>query len=194
MTLTLDATVGGAASNSYATAAQGDSYFDGRPFASAWTSATTAVKEQALVYATSLLDRERWAGIKGMTTVSAYTQALAFPRRWVPSLEFDQQEDYIAEYFVDLTVAYYSSLTIPTPVVRACCELALALLNAGASDPFVDASGIRNIKREKVDVIETEYVDLALRSRGLGLFPQVVALIAPLLRTQSGAGAGVERI
>lgn len=192
--MAIDATVGGATSNAYCLASDGDAYFAGRLFASAWTNATQQQKEAALIYATTLLDREKWVGTKGSTTVSSYTQALAWPRRWAPSLEFDQQEDYIAEYFVDLTVAYYSSLVIPQPIIRATCELALALLQAGTTDPFVDANGTRNIKREKVDVIETEYLDVQQRTRGLGLFPQVIALIAPLLRTQSGAGAGVERV
>jgi hypothetical protein len=191
MTLTLDATVGGSAANSYCDLTTAQGYLDGRPFAAAWTAASATQQTQALVYATTLLDREKWVGTKGMTIVGGYTQALAWPRRWAPSLEFDQQEDYIAEYFVDLTVAYYSSLQIPAPIIRATCELALAILNAGTSDPFID--GTRNIKSERVDVLDTVYLDIHLRTRGLGLFPQVVALVAPLLRSQQ-SGAQVERV
>jgi hypothetical protein len=187
----LDATVAGPTANAYCDADTAQAYFDGRPFAAAWTAASLSQREQALVYATMLLDREKWVGIKGTTTTGGYAQALAWPRRWAQSLEFDQQADYIAEYFVDTTIAYYSSLTIPVPIIRATCELALAVLNAGTTDPFID--GTRNIRSERVDVLDTVYLDVHLRTRGLGLFPQVVALVAPLLRSQS-QGAQMERI
>lgn len=191
MALTLIATVGGATSNSYVTAADADAYFDGRAFASAWTSATTGQKEQALVYATTLLDRERWLGAKGSTFTLALTQALAWPRRWATTLEADAGPEIISEYFIDTALGYYSELTIPPPIVRATCELALEILRAGTTDPFT-LDRTRNVKRKKIDVIDTEYFAPGQRARGLGLFPAVVALIAPLLRS-SGASE-VERV
>ena len=44
--------------NSYATAADGDAYHDGHLYATAWTGATLANKEKALVMATRLIDGE----------------------------------------------------------------------------------------------------------------------------------------
>src|SRR5437879_10832379 len=44
--------------NSYASAADGDAYYDGHLYASAWTAATTANKEKALVFATRLIDSQ----------------------------------------------------------------------------------------------------------------------------------------
>src|SRR5258707_9580162 len=44
--------------NSYADAADGDAYYDGHLYASAWTAATTTNKEKALVMATRLVDSQ----------------------------------------------------------------------------------------------------------------------------------------
>ncbi len=191
MALTLNATVGGATANSYLTVSAADSYFDGRAFADAWTAATTAQKEQALVHATMLLDRERWAGAKGVDYTTALTQSLAWPRRWVGTLEADSAPQLVSEFFIDTAIGYFSALTIPQPILRAACELALEILRAGTTDPFTKDT-TRNVKRKRVDVIDTEYFGVAQRARGLALFPSVVALIAPLLR--GATATQVERV
>lgn len=191
MPLVLDATAGGASSNSYVSLADANSYFEGRPFASAWDDATDPEREKALVYATTILDRERWAGAKGVTYEGAATQALAWPRRWTPTLEWDAAPQLVAEWFIDTSIGYYSALTVPTPIVRATCELALEILRAGDSDPFA-VDDTSNIKREKTGPLETEYFAPTNPTTGLGLFPSVVALIAPLLRTS--AGMQIERV
>lgn len=185
MPLTLLSTAGGATSNSYASVAEATAYLEGRLFAAAWTAATVAQQEQALVYATTLLDRERWRGAKGITSTGALTQALAWPRRWAGTLEQDAPSEWVAEFFVDTATVYYSSLTVPAPIVRATAELALELLKAGDTDPF-GKDGTRNVRRKTVDVLTTEYVDASQRARGLAIYPNVLALIAPLLRDASG--------
>ncbi len=193
MPLVLDATVGGATSNAYCSDTDGDAYFLGRNNADAWTNATTAQKQQAIVFATSLLERERWQGAKGSTPQGALTQALAWPRRWAPTLEFDAQPEYVTDVFIDLSVVYYSSLTIPTPLIRATCELALEILRAGTTDPFGRTGDpYRDKKSSQVDVIRTDYLELWYRARGLGRFPSVITLIAHLLR--AGDGVQVERV
>lgn len=186
MTLTLVATVGGSTSNSYCDVTAADSYFEGRAFSSSWTGADDDTKTVALVHATSLLEREKWKGTKGQTPGSAVAQSLSWPRRWAPTLEADSPPDFIAEYFIDLTVGFYSELTIPVPIVRATCELALEIIRAGTTDPFTRDS-TRNVKRKTVDVLTTEFFDVADRARGLGLFPAVAALVAPLLRQGDAA-------
>ena len=60
----LDATVGGASSNSYVSVATADTYFDERVGASAWTAETTDEKERALIQGTRRLDQEKYQGIK----------------------------------------------------------------------------------------------------------------------------------
>src|SRR5258708_7108578 len=63
--------------NSYASAADGDSYHDGHCYASTWTAATTGNKEKSLVMATRLIDASyHFLGWKNATV-----QALQWPRR-----------------------------------------------------------------------------------------------------------------
>ena len=180
------ATVGGATSNCYLTLAAAETYFTARPFLSTgWTALeSNDNKTVALLFAAQVLDEQRWLGNKGMTAAVATTQALAWPRRWAPTLEFDAPPDFIAEYFIDLTVAYYSSLAIPAPIWKATCELAHEILKAGTTDPFA-ASGDpnRDLRSKSVDVLSWEWLAPQLRAQGLGRFPSVLALIGPLLRS-----------
>lgn len=179
MPLVIDATVGGATSNCYVSLADAETYMLGR--VNPWTG-TDVQKTAALVNATTVLEQESWAGTKGNDPASALVQALAWPRRWVPTLEFTAYPEYVTDNFIDTSVAFYSSLTIPAPLVQATCELAMELLRAGTTDRLsFDRS--RNVKMKKVDVLETEYFDPWQRARGLGLFPSVLAKIAHLLRS-----------
>jgi hypothetical protein len=76
MALVLDATVGGPASNSYATVAEGDLYHEARLHSEAWLEATLETKTTALVWATRQLDNwYEWEGVK-----ATQTQALRWPR------------------------------------------------------------------------------------------------------------------
>lgn len=187
MALVLDDTAGGTAANTYASLSTAETYFLARPFADVWNAATAtdALKNQALVWATTILDREKWKGTKGSTPGNALVQAREWPRRWAPTLEYDADPQFVAEYFIDLSVAFYSSLTIPTPIVNATCELALEMFRAGATDPLT-RDFTRNVKREKVGALETEYIDPWYRVYNLGFFPSVIALVAPLLRSGDG--------
>lgn len=182
MAITLDATVGGASANTYVTRANATTYFEGHAFAATWAAATTGNQDIALAHATRILDRIRWAGTKASST-----QALAFPREYAPTLEFDAIKDVIAEEFVDETLVYYADDAIPTPVVRATCELALELLKGGTTDPFeADASRIRS---EAVGPLSTEWFDSQDAVRGLARFPHVLQLVEHLFRTSQ---TGVE--
>src|SRR5512137_2573590 len=101
--------------NSYASAADGDAYHDGHLYATAWTAATTANKEKALVFATRLIDAERqFNGVK-----VTETQALQWPRVDCPD------PDGAAE---SSEVAVLPSDAVPPAFVRATCELARELL------------------------------------------------------------------
>lgn len=197
MTLVLDATVGGASSNAYCTIAQADAYFEARAFGSAWTlaaaGATLAAEEQAIVMATSLLERERWLGTKGATPAGGLTQRLAWPRRWAPTLEYDAAPDVITEYFVDTSLLYHSALSIPRPVIEATCELALEILRAGTTDPFARSGfGDQNVKAKQIDVLSWTFFEPQHQARGLDRFPTVLTLIRALLRAP--AARVIERI
>lgn len=119
MALTLDATPKGVNSNSYATRAEADAYFEGRRTADAWTAASGTEKDQALVAATTRLEQESYKSSRTTTD-----QRLKWPRLWV-----ETDDDYLQ---------YYDAETVPRPVKEACFELALVLLNAGTTDALAD--------------------------------------------------------
>lgn len=119
--MALDATPSGAAANSYLTVAVAQAYFDGRRNADAWTSAATSAREQALVMATSRLDRVLWLGRKSQST-----QRLEWPRAGV----------------VDRAGVSYDSAVAPRPIQEATCEVALDLLVNGDPDTNDALAGV----------------------------------------------------
>src|SRR5690349_2139070 len=79
MAATIDATAGGAASNSYATLQDAADYHDTHPYSSVWDDADDDQKTRALITATRMLDD--WFEWKG--AISTTTQALLWPRSGV---------------------------------------------------------------------------------------------------------------
>ena len=82
MALTLVKEIGSglANANSYADVTDGDSYFEGHLYASAWMAALTATKTAALVMATRLVDSQfQFNGFR-----SNEGQALQWPRERCP--------------------------------------------------------------------------------------------------------------
>lgn len=133
MALVLDATVGGANSNSYTTEAEGDTYHEGRLFATAWTGATTPIKEAGLVWATRILDAHfDWTGSK-----FSLEQALRWPR--FGALDRDGE--------------LFDSNELPPELRDAVSELARLLI---IGDRSIE-TGTEGLKRLKVDVIELEF-------------------------------------
>ena len=61
LTLVKEDGTGKSDANSYASVADADAYHEGHLYASAWTGATTADKEKALVMATRLRTATRWS-------------------------------------------------------------------------------------------------------------------------------------
>lgn len=86
MAITIDATAGGSSSNSYATLAQANTYYDSDNFPDAtWndTGSITAVKTGALILATRQLDQLDFSGTPIGSKIEGATdyQALSWPRR-----------------------------------------------------------------------------------------------------------------
>lgn len=135
---TLTATVGDSSANSYATVAEGDTYFDERlhPNASLWSGQTTDDKERALITATRRLDQEDWQGVRVNTA-----QALDWPRYW--ATDEDGEE--------------YDSDTVPVVVKHAVFELALQLLvdRAKSKDTLAD-TGLEEFRSAKVGPMDME--------------------------------------
>jgi hypothetical protein len=171
MALTIVATAGADDANSFVTLDEADAYMESRLNGSTWTGATTDTRNRALAEATRELSPLGWSGHR----VSA-SQALGWPRQWARDPDSPTQD-------------YYDTGVIPQRVKDACCELAFQFLKAGTTDVAAREKTL-DIARSKVDVLETEYVAPHARARGLGRYPRVVTLIAPLL----GASAGQPRL
>lgn len=160
--MALDATVGGADSNSYITQADATLYFANRLYAANWTAAATGLKDQALMTATARIDQENFTGYRVTNT-----QALKWPRSWV----LVPGEPY---------ANYYATDEIPKLIKDAVCELALSLL---ASDTLAP-TGLENFKSVSVGPISIE-MNQPVNS---GILPdQVSRLLRGLRVGSSGA-------
>lgn len=150
---TIDATVGGANSNSYVTLAEASAYFEARvPTSPAWES--SAIQEAALIMATRMLDaitqpykifvpgtggspgyyrvRRHWTGAAATTT-----QRLAWPRTGM----YDRNGNAIA------------SNVLPLELKEAVSEFAGQLLKADSTlNNAVMALGISSVKAGSVAV------------------------------------------
>lgn len=112
LTLTKETGTGLATANIYASAADGDDYHDGHLYATAWTAATLANREKALVMATRLIDGQyQFNGVK-----ATGTQALQWPRE--ACRDADSEDGWV------------ESNVVPNAVRDATCELARELLIA----------------------------------------------------------------
>jgi hypothetical protein len=144
--------------NSYATVAEADTYFENRIDVAAWTSATETQKAQALVTATQSLDDFDWIGV-----AVSDSQTLAFPRIGVyfdPRLGMD----------VEFTTA------VPSRVLNATYELAYHLLN---NDGLLDDTG--SVKDLSVGDIKLTLVHTASK------VPDVVKRMVKPLRINGGS-------
>jgi hypothetical protein len=105
---------GKANANSYASRADGDAYHEGRLYSTAWTGASQADQEKALVMATSLIDAYMEFGGRKATG----GQALQWPRWGCPD------RDGAALGGLDTL----DSNAVPACVVAATCEMARELI------------------------------------------------------------------
>ena len=112
--------------NSYASAADSDAYHDGHLYATAWTGATLANKEKALVMATRLIDGEyQFNGFKWSDE-----QALQWPRERCPDPDRAGVSIVAGAWSRYGGDAWVPSDSVPTRVMQATCELARELIVA----------------------------------------------------------------
>jgi hypothetical protein len=170
MALTLVATPAAPDANAYCTQAQADALASYRVGAAAWLDLSPDEQIQALVTATSAIDTlepQWWCSARTTTT-----QALAWPRD--------------------------GEMTLPDTLVRATFELAFSYVPAftAGSDTDVLNPDLRagNIKRKKIDVLETEWFapsgDASGASAAMSVqrFPPAVqGFLAPLMCSGNGA-------
>ena len=163
MAVTIVATVGASNANSFVTLAEADSFMESRLNASSWeTDASTDDQNRALVEATRWLSALFWIGRR-----TTDTQALSWPRDFA----FDPDSP---------TNQFFSNTVIPTDVKDATSELAFQFIKSGTTD-IAALDPNRQVKRKKVDVLETEFVDSFAKVKNLDLYPSVTRLIEVLL-------------
>jgi hypothetical protein len=165
MALIVEDGSGVAGAVSYVEVAEADAYHLARGNGD-WALASVADREAALVRGTMFVDGFRFVGVR-----AGRGQGLGWPR----------------EGAVDGDGLVIGDDEIPAEVREAVCEAALREL----ADPGVlsgDESAQGAVKRERVDVIETEYFEGG--SAG-GRLPVAAKLLAGLVR--SGVSREVER-
>ena len=107
--------------NSYASAADGDAFHDGHLYAAAWTAATLANKEKALVMATRLVDTQfQFYGYR-----ASETQGLQWPRERCPDPD---RPAVSGEAQTPVLSGFVPGDVVPRGVVSAVCEMARELL------------------------------------------------------------------
>ncbi len=116
MAAVIDATVGGANSNSYCTVAEADAFHESRLYSDTWDNATPDQKVRALITATRLLDEHmEWAG-----SPATVEQNLCWPR----VATFDTEG-----YLYDHINRQIGSDEIPQKLKEATAEFARILLD-----------------------------------------------------------------
>lgn len=126
--------------DTYLSVIDADTYWSNRND-SVWSAASTAEKEAALREATKYVD-----GAFNFIGYQVVTNVLAWPR------------DAAQVTQGNFAGVVYTNTTIPQQIKDAVAELALEALSARLA-PTLDRGGA--VKREKVDVIEVEYMDFA---------------------------------
>jgi hypothetical protein len=184
--MALDATVGGANADSYATTAEFKSYADSIGFL--YTSVySDAVIEIAMRKATQYLDRAYRGKWKGFRTDR--DQALAWPRSSSQDLPVNYLTPSFTTGVIDEDGYEIPSNTIPKQVKQA--EYEATILSLQGSDLLPNYPRGNAVKRKKVKAgpveSETEYMDGAsARDRYL----TIEGLLYGLTNSQPGATSG----
>lgn len=142
MALILDATIGGAGSNTYTTLVEANDYHDAHVDGAVWNAVTDAQKDVALAMATRMFDSDiRWKG---------YAHTLEQSLRWPRDGMFDKDGNYI------------ENDELPRDLKNAVAEQARLLLagdraadreTTGISDLSVGSISLTFDKMDEVDVI-----------------------------------------
>lgn len=187
MAITIVATAGASNANSFITEAEFIAYMATRLNVPTGTTVTgsdaTETEKTAMIEATRELNHLAYRG----TRVNA-TQALSWPRQYAMDVD--------APMPVDVAPAgwpvYFDEDEIPTRLKNATAELAMEFIKAGTTDLAALDTQLE-VKREKIDVLETEFVDPHTRARGLARFPRVMTFISGLLDAGRSGGMRLVR-
>lgn len=147
--------------NSFVSAADADAYFTDAIHAADWTAANSTTKDQALVTATRILDRQQWKGTKVSTS-----QPLTWPRDGVT----DREGNAVANN------------DIPIQIREATYELGLALIQDLAVQTKPNTfNDIRSVQAG------TARVEFAITRRDITRFPQIIQELVSQFLSASGS-------
>lgn len=133
MSLVLDTTVGGEFSNSYATLAEANTYFESR-FTSGegWSAFTDSQKTARLIQACRVIDRLFFIGtpthLEYGDPDNSFYQALQWPRK--SDLPQRRRQDYFIVGKLFISGKFLELDEIPSTLKYAQCELALIIYDA----------------------------------------------------------------
>ena len=163
--MALDATAGGANSNSYCTMNEAEDYMENRLHSDNWDDATDNDQEASLIWATALLDRLcNWSGSKVTDT-----QALRWPRSYI----YDPDGDTV------------SATIIPQFLKDATAEFALHLLGDDVTITIPrDLEGFKQIEVGSLNLV----LDTARGTPKKPIMPDSVWIIVREYCTRVGAG------
>lgn len=185
MTVTIDASVGGASANSYLTVADANAIADLRLGTLAWEGATVTTddKSRALIAATAYLDQLLWIGSKASTA-----QALLWPRS---DAECGDKA--------------YSSSVIPSEIKTGTFDLANALLTTpsllmpapAAFGELIPGIPNANLRRATVDVLTVEFqspgTGAPAARNALTMLPHLIDLFGCLCLSSARGSVGTIR-
>lgn len=151
--------------NAFVSKTDADALLAGHPFASAWMTAPNRL--QCIAEATAWLSRLRWQGRAAHPT----TQALSWPRYWVPVPDRDETSGAAMQLY---DLLYFPGTEIPGFLKRATARLALYL--ARQTDAPYDPTGLVKDSAVQVGSLRVQPSQPAL------LPADVLQEIRPMLR------------
>lgn len=164
MGFTVETGAGLSNANSYTSVAEADTYHADRGNSS-WAPLDTATKQALLIRATDYIDQEYGQLFIGSRETDA--QALEWPR-------------------IDVDTIYLD--VVPTALKQAVCLLAMEAKTTDLN-PSLARGGA--VKRQKVDVIEVEFMDGASNKTSR---PAIAGLLRRLINSSSPFNAKVQRV
>lgn len=179
MAITIVATAGSATANSLASEQEYIDYaatLTNVPTGTTVSGATcTETEKKALVMSFRAFNALRW---KSRRTTA--TQSGCWPQSYAENP--DAPGLFLYPSWTDL---YFADTVVPDRVKNGQIEMALAIIEAGATDIFA-ADPNQGVIRKKTDVLETAWTPYA-RPEGMALFPKVMVWISPMLASSAGS-------
>lgn len=181
MPATIDATVGGAAANSYLTIAAADALAESTLGTLAWTTATSDEKTRALITATRGLDTLTWIG-----TRADPDQALDWPRSGATCDDIEYPDDAIPE------AIKYSAFDLANTLLTTPTLLQAPV--AGGS--LVPGIPNRTLSRLKADVLDLTFrTDISVSALSivnpLTALPHLATILGCLTTSTIPGGRGL---